>query len=396
MNKDSNADDRALYDRFVITDGMHAVPPPMTWNYMPLGPDIEIDESQFTYGPKQPQSSEPDTRSSDFDSCESTLSIETLDCMPVPIVIDPKVVSTPKVWTDAPIIEEYKSDSDDENVTISSSEQEQPRETVLEHNSCSQSPKVNKNDLNRSKSTRMSLGYGGTRKGCYVCGSFSHLIRDCDFHEKRMAKQAAMNKKMLKNTNKKDNKPKWNNVQKVNHLNQFVPSAVLTRSGKIPINTARASGTNNVNTARQNVSTARQNSSSEAVPSRTARKVSTVSTQVNDIRPKTIFHNVHSPTKRPYSRTTTFEANFSNPKVNTARGKAVSAVGGNAKTTIKASSGYTWRPKGIVDSGCSKHMTGNKSYLVDYLDYNGGPVAFGGSKGQITGKVSSSWLSLLE
>nr|GFA90036.1 putative ribonuclease H-like domain-containing protein [Tanacetum cinerariifolium] len=31
-------------------------------------------------------------------------------------------------------------------------------------------------------------------------------------------------------------------------------------------------------------------------------------------------------------------------------------------------------------------MTGNKAYLVDYQDFNGGPVAFGGSKGQITGK----------
>ncbi|GJX79780.1 ribonuclease H-like domain-containing protein [Tanacetum coccineum] len=31
-------------------------------------------------------------------------------------------------------------------------------------------------------------------------------------------------------------------------------------------------------------------------------------------------------------------------------------------------------------------MTGNKAYLAEYQDYNGGPVAFGGSKGYITGK----------
>ncbi|GJT32438.1 putative ribonuclease H-like domain-containing protein [Tanacetum coccineum] len=42
--------------------------------------------------------------------------------------------------------------------------------------------------------------------------------------------------------------------------------------------------------------------------------------------------------------------------------------------------------KGIVDSGWSRHITGNKGYLVDYQDYNGGLVAFRGSKGQITGK----------
>ncbi|GJX46528.1 hypothetical protein Tco_0271718 [Tanacetum coccineum] len=47
--------------------------------------------------------------------------------------------------------------------------------------------------------------------------------------------------------------------------------------------------------------------------------------------------------------------------------------------------------KGIVDSGCSRHMTGNKAYLAEFQDFNGGPVTFGGSKGYITGKGSSSW-----
>ncbi|GJU90168.1 putative ribonuclease H-like domain-containing protein [Tanacetum coccineum] len=42
--------------------------------------------------------------------------------------------------------------------------------------------------------------------------------------------------------------------------------------------------------------------------------------------------------------------------------------------------------KGIIDSGCSRHITGNKPYLAEYQDFNGGPVAFGGSKGYITGK----------
>ncbi|GJV71953.1 ribonuclease H-like domain-containing protein [Tanacetum coccineum] len=46
----------------------------------------------------------------------------------------------------------------------------------------------------------------------------------------------------------------------------------------------------------------------------------------------------------------------------------------------------TLKNKGIIDSGCSRHMTGNKAYLADFQDYNGGPIAFGGSKGYITGK----------
>ncbi|GKG26786.1 hypothetical protein Tco_0402489, partial [Tanacetum coccineum] len=40
-------------------------------------------------------------------------------------------------------------------------------------------------------------------------------------------------------------------MQRVNKQNQFVPSTVLTRTGKIPVNTAKASSTNNFSTARQ-------------------------------------------------------------------------------------------------------------------------------------------------
>nr|GEU83167.1 hypothetical protein [Tanacetum cinerariifolium] len=43
--------------------------------------------------------------------------------------------------------------------------------------------------------------------------------------------------------------------------------------------------------------------------------------------------------------------------------------------------------KGIVDSGCSRHMTGNKAYLADYQEINdSGFVAFGLSRGKITSK----------
>ncbi|GJV75397.1 putative reverse transcriptase domain-containing protein [Tanacetum coccineum] len=40
----------------------------------------------------------------------------------------------------------------------------------------------------------------------------------------------------------------------------------------------------------------------------------------------------------------------------------------------------TLKGKGIVDSGCSRHMTGNKAYLVDYQEFKGGSVVFGGNK----------------
>ncbi|GKA63180.1 ribonuclease H-like domain-containing protein [Tanacetum coccineum] len=208
----SDVEDSPVHDRFANVEGMHAVPPPMTGNYMPSGPDREVDDSMFTYGPKQSKTSESDTQTSNFDSCESNSSVETLESVPEPVVVEPKVVSQPKVWSDAPIIEEYESDSDDEYVIQPSKEQERPsfafvntvkhvktpRETVKEQNTYS--PKADKRDWNGLMSKRLGLGYGFTKKACFVCGSFSHLIRDCDFHEKRMAKQVELNKKKGKGT----------------------------------------------------------------------------------------------------------------------------------------------------------------------------------------------------
>nr|GEX25651.1 hypothetical protein [Tanacetum cinerariifolium] len=44
--------------------------------------------------------------------------------------------------------------------------------------------------------------------------------------------------------------------------------------------------------------------------------------------------------------------------------------------------------KGVIDSGCSRHMIGNMSYLSDFEDINGGYVAFRGNPkgGKISGK----------
>ncbi|GJR89704.1 hypothetical protein Tco_0213715 [Tanacetum coccineum] len=338
MNKESELEKQPLYDRFVTAGGMHVVPPPMTGNYMPSGPDIEVDYSQFTYGPKQTQPSESESQSSEFDTCESNISTEPSELVSEPVVNESNVECQPKVWSDAPIIEEYESDSEDEYVSIPTKQQETPsfanqqvktpRETVKNQFTHSQKPKVDKKEL----------GYGFTVRACFVCGSLNHLIRDCDFHEKRMARKAELNNGWNRKSSQREIRQTWNNVQRVNKQNQFVPSAVLTRTGKIPVNTARAS---------------------------------------------------------------------------------VSAVGGKRETAVKPSAGCNWRPQrynayylkySMVGSSLRKmlafkdstrqdsspkqawvefrHMFGNKAYLAEFQDFNGGPVAFGGSKGYITGKVT--------
>nr|GFB30927.1 ribonuclease H-like domain-containing protein [Tanacetum cinerariifolium] len=46
------------------------------------------------------------------------------------------------------------------------------------------------------------------------------------------------------------------------------------------------------------------------------------------------------------------------------------------------------KDKGVIDSGCSRHMMRNMSYLSNFEELNGGYVAFGGNPmgGKITGK----------
>nr|GEY01145.1 hypothetical protein [Tanacetum cinerariifolium] len=202
LGRSSDVEDSHVNDRFVKVEEMHAVPPPMTGIYMPPKSDFKIDESKFTYGPKQSKTSEYDVKTNNLDSCESNSSVETLESVPKLVESKPKAVSEPKVWSNAPIIEEYESDSDDEYVLKAPVEQEKPscafintvkhvktpRQTVKDQDTCSQNPKVSKRNWTGLMSKRLGLGYGYTRKACFVCGSFNHLIRDCDFHEKRIAK----------------------------------------------------------------------------------------------------------------------------------------------------------------------------------------------------------------
>ncbi|GJW68131.1 ribonuclease H-like domain-containing protein [Tanacetum coccineum] len=189
--------------------------------------------------------------------------------------------------------------------------------------------------------------------------NLNHLIRDCDFHEKRMARKADLNNG-------------WNNVQRVNKQNQFVPSAVLTRTGKIPVNTAKASST-------KNFSTARQSFNRQTVLTSTAMKVNTVKPIVNRVRPANVFYKTHSPSSKSFKRTTVLRTDFSKQKVNTAKVNAVSTVGGKRETAVKPSAGFHIRVLKInrelliVDV---QTMMGTTATLLEFQDINGGPVAF--------------------
>nr|GFA12661.1 hypothetical protein [Tanacetum cinerariifolium] len=119
----------------------------------------------------------------------------------------------------------------------------------------------------------------------------------------------------------------------------------------------------------------------------------------------------HSYVRRPFQRKSAVRTQFRVPRVSTAfktfptvdskvsTAKSTFTAGmGNKGKAVKASACWIWRPKqntidkglnsnsgnsqnniddkGYWDSGCSRHITGNISYLSDYEPYDGGYVSF--------------------
>ncbi|GJV02627.1 ribonuclease H-like domain-containing protein [Tanacetum coccineum] len=248
------------------------------------------------------------------------------------------IVEKPKtVRPSAPIIEEWDTNNDNDSVFRPKSDQTKPKFTKINFVKSDENVKsVNKENTHRQKKSVLNnkgKGYG-----------------------------------------QREIRPVWNNAQRVNH----------------------------------------QNKMTHPHPKRNL-----VSTQ---------FAPKSGQVKKPINkRTAVTDINF-NKKINTAKVNnvttagpkaVVSAAEGNRENAVKSSACWIWRPtgnvidhiskdsgsymlkrfdygnpqyalqdQGIFDSGCSRHMTGNKSYLTDYQEIDGGFVAFGGNAkgGKITGK----------
>ncbi|GKB42834.1 putative ribonuclease H-like domain-containing protein, partial [Tanacetum coccineum] len=139
-----------------------------------------------------------------------------------------------------------------------------------------------------------------------------------------------------------------------------VPKAALMRSGLVSLTTARP-----VNTAQPR-------------------------TTVNSARPMTnVFNKAHSTVRRPINnKTATKNSNFNqgvntikDKNVNTARPKAVvnTAKPKAVLNAVKGNQMLKAHDREHVLSRCSRHMTGNMSYLTNFEEIDGGYVAFGGN-----------------
>ncbi|GJX11013.1 putative ribonuclease H-like domain-containing protein, partial [Tanacetum coccineum] len=292
------------------TNDFKCVPHLLSGDYTPK-PQEEIDESLYVYGKRGPQEPEPsvsDDRSSECSTCQSNDSAESIGTsFEHSVDLESEISRVPQeVYVSKPI-------------TTSEKDQE--------------TPKVNRKKWNVMMERELGEGYSFTKKKCFVCGSLSHLIKDCDYYEKKMAREAAPKKQRVFNTGNGVAKPVWNNAHRVNHANHFVPRPVQLNAVRQNVNSVRP----NVNTGRVNVNSVRHH-------------VNSVRTNVNTGRSKQPVPTCNSNSFSP-----------DHPLKN-------------------------MEDRGIFDSGCSGHMTGNKDHLDDFEECKGGSVTFGGSKGYITGK----------
>nr|GEU57602.1 ribonuclease H-like domain-containing protein [Tanacetum cinerariifolium] len=310
-NHSSDEENSLAIDRFKKGEGFHAVPPPLTGNYMPSKPDlyfVGLDDSIYKFK---------------ISETVTSLFKDVKDALETSIAF---VEKPEEVRTSALIIQEWETDSDN-------------------------------NSVFRPK----------------------HILAKINFVKAdRMAKKSVLPNNVRKGTGHMENTPVWNNVQRINHQNKFAPTAVFTRSGRIPVSAAKPKA---------------------AASTSAAKSVNTTGPKqsVNFSNSRSTFHKSHSPIRRYFYNATTHSRSNSTERVfNTVGSKAVSAVKENRVTAVKASTSCVWRPrvndiyqiskenrwictrvdyghpqqalknKGIVDIRCSRHMTGNKAYLADY------------------------------
>ncbi|GJY83416.1 putative ribonuclease H-like domain-containing protein [Tanacetum coccineum] len=211
----------------------------------------------------------------------------------------------------------------------------------------SQTPRGNQRNWNGKKSNQLGSDFVMNNKACFICGSFNHVQVQCKYHQKeRMVYGNNYNMVNYNYTTKRT----YPNAQR-----NMVPRVVLMKIGLKPFNTART------------VNTAHPKSIVFSAKPMFTHKVNTAKAQaVNTARPQAV--------------------NTGRPKaVKTARPNSAVV---NAVRVNQANGKPQQDDTGFVDSGCSRHMTGNIAYLSDFKEFDGGYVTFGGGAhgGRISGK----------
>nr|GEV99389.1 hypothetical protein [Tanacetum cinerariifolium] len=356
-----------------LDKGYHAVPPPFTGNYMPIKLDLRLIDELF-------ESVSVDVISniipSDVKTIESENKIVDVNHKGVFTTEEPKPFM--KNSFSPPIIEDWHSD-DESKVEISPTVEikivkpsiekikfvKTARETVKNEESPKQHkhhPRGNQRNWNNLMSQRLGSNFKMINKASYVCGSFEHLQYDC---------------------NQRVVKPVWNNTRRtksaqakeIADLNKRVKKLERKRRYRTPWMNLFKIGTS------KRRSLGKDDASKQG---RSLKQIFGVDA-VEDFKKYTL-RDYYCCLRTYYC----WDKDLQESKDS----QVVSKLGFGfyprllTPSIIQGNTQYALKDKGVIDSRCLRHMTGNLSYLSDFEEINGGYVAFGGNPkgGKITGK----------
>ncbi|GJT63068.1 hypothetical protein Tco_1006601 [Tanacetum coccineum] len=206
-------------DRF-SKNGYKVVPPPITGNFLTPRADISfagLDEYAIRNKIIESQTTELNTKTSETAGQTNDANTEK------PKSASESVVSNPKIDRDRFIIEDSNSDDEEE---VNEVQTVRPETQTVK----------TRDDKSGQNSQKQGISFRKV-KACFVCKSTEHLIKDCNFHDKKSQEPKLKN---VVNTGQREGKPVWDNTKRVNHQNfskyphlskTFVPSGVLTRTG---------------------------------------------------------------------------------------------------------------------------------------------------------------------
>nr|GEW48631.1 ribonuclease H-like domain-containing protein [Tanacetum cinerariifolium] len=126
-----------------------------------------------------------------------------------------------KKASNALFIKDWVSDcnkEESEEMVVKSKNVQHKPEQVNQPRKVKQKPRNNRTNWNEIRTQKLGVGFQFSKKAYFVCGSFSYLIKDCDFHDKKMV-QKPMLKTMEKGTSQREVRPVWNNAMRVNYQN---------------------------------------------------------------------------------------------------------------------------------------------------------------------------------
>ncbi|GKB42316.1 hypothetical protein Tco_0887258, partial [Tanacetum coccineum] len=367
--------DIPLYSRFKQVE-YKGVPPPLSGDYTPRHGNIDRSSVCVCDGELGVVS---DASSTHYSTCQSNDSDGELGTVTDHSVNDDSI-STPsieQVTIAIPKAQPQVSQPKQTVVPSCAQHVKTPRQPLRTPENHSPIPSNNRHNWNQQMEKELGAGYSFERKTCFVCGSLSHLIKDCDYYEKKMAREDALKSKRVVHANVR---PTWTNTNRVNKANQFTPRPVqlsnfrpnlstasrTINTGRVNVNTARVnvntgygnassvssagthikSGSSRFNTSNMHVKTGtqlkssssrfnigKQNINSGSVHVNTARvnrPVLNQTSQVNFKSPKKCFSKQSSPVNRLFSRNTAYKSH-----------KYV--VKGKVGTAVKTSTGCVWR-----------------------------------------------------